>query len=500
MTPWSSDPPHQPLPDRPPTRGTVSRFTTNSAVLFASQVLNTVLASAFAVVFIRHFGREEYGVYSTVYAYISMFLMLGSLGVDFIVTREVARNRNAVATLGQVAGLRVTLSIACMAACWAALPLLHPTTRFVWLTVLATLSLPLSFYPFYFVVHTVDLDMGVPKLVLGVWSIVYTAARFGMIAIGLSLESFVLAGIASDLVTFGLARRIGARSGVRFKIRFDWSTARRLLSESWPIALAMVFLQVLLRVDQIMLYRMRGAAEVGLYAVPVRVVEFASVIPSVIAGSAFPLLARLSGDHDGTRLDLATRETLRTMAWIALPIATYLFFYAEPLLGLLFGADFAASSGILRMLAYSLVFSFSNAMLFNRFLATGRQRVACALAATAACLNAALNVPLIHSYGGQGAALATLISYCAVSLLAASAASVRDLGRTALRVLLRPSLAAAVSLALLEWLAVGPLLGAVVLGSAYLICLVVTGEIGRVEARLLARGCGWTTTERASHP
>ena len=480
------------MSDSEASRGSVSsRFGMNSIAVLASQLLNNLLAAVVAVVLVRYFGREEYGIFTTVFTYLSFFAVFQSLGVDTIVLRDIARDPRATDHLGGVAGLRIVLSAASVAASWCLLPLIHPTPRVARLIVLASLSAPLSFYPLYTMRHITDLRMAYPNLVLGAWSVIYTLVRLAMVAAGMSLETFVVASLVSDVIVFALARRVGRRVGVSFRIRFDPVQARQLLAQAWPIALALVALQCLLRIDQMMLYRMRGPVEVALYAVPVRMVEFVNLIPTVFVASAFPLLARLAGTADETGLAFATRTSLRAMSWCALPLATYLFAFAEPCLRMLFGSAFAESSGVMAVLAYSLVFAFLNSILFNRLLAAGRQNLAAVLAATAAALNVVLNVPLIRAYGGVGAAFATLVAYASVPLLSLLIVETRSVGRMALESLLRPSVSALLGLAFVERFALGPIEGAVVLSVVYGIALVVTGEIGRRETELFLKCMGW---------
>jgi PST family polysaccharide transporter len=464
-----------------------SRFGVNSFAVLASQLLNNLLAAVVAVVLVRYFGREEYGIFTTVFTYLSFFTVFQSLGVDTIVLRDIARDPRTTGDLGGVAGLRIALSVASVVASWCFLPLIHPTPRVAGLVVLASLSAPLSFYPLYTMRHITDLRMAYPNFVFGAWSVAYTLVRLAMVAAGMSLEAFVVASLASDAIVFVLARRVGRSVGVSFRIRFDLVHARRLLAQAWPIALALIALQCLLRIDQMMLYRMRGPVEVALYAVPVRVVEFANLIPTVFVASAFPLLARLAGASDETGLAFATRTSLRAMSWCALPLGTYLFAFPEPCLRTLFGDAFAESSGVMAVLAYSLVFAFLNSIFFNRLLAAGRQNLAAVLAATAAGLNVALNIPLIRAYGGVGAAVATLVAYASVPLVSLLIVETRSVGRMVLESLLRPSACALLGLAFVERFSLGPIEGAVALAVIYCTALIVTGEIGRREAELFLK-------------
>jgi len=474
---------------RPSADQVIGRLGSNSLAIFFRHVLNTVLASLVAILLARHFGREEYGVLSMVFAYVSFFLIFQTLGVDTILAREASRRSNIEEILGAAAGLRVVLSTVSLLACWFCLPAIQPSARLARLIVLASLTFPLSFSPLYLIRNNVELRMGNPTLILGLWSVIYSVARLAMIWLGFSVEAFVVAFLVSDVVVFVISRTIGHREGLGFRIRFDASVARLLLKESWLIAIATLFLQVCLRVDQLMLYRMRGTEEVGLYAVAVRVVEFANFLPVVFLGSVFPILARLSTEDSG-RLGSATLLSFRAMAWLAVPIAVFLALYADPLVPLVFGSDFAESAQMVRILALALVFTFANAVLFNRLFATGEQTSAAVLACVPAFLNVALNVPLIWRFGGTGAAIATLIAYGTVPALATLRPRSRDVGLMALGSLVRPGIAGGVSLVAAVIFHPNPFVGALLITIAYGGMLVALQELGGPELRTMRRALG----------
>lgn len=469
----------------------VGRFASNSAVLLLSYGFNTVVAAVVGVLLVRYLGRGQYGLLSTTYAYTSFFLIFTSIGVDTIVQRDVARApERADDIVGGAIGLRLVLSLSSMLAAWAILPILHPTPRLTVLVLLATLAFPFSFQGLYLVLYAVELRQGLPKLVMAGWSLVLSLVKLAFIALRMPLEAFVALEAVSGVVVFVLALILGRRSGLAAKLRWDPHEWARLLGESWPVAVASTFIQVYLRVDQLMLFRMVGAEEVGIYGVAVRLVEFANVIPTVFMVSAFPLFARLQVESE-ERLERATALSFRAMAWIALPLAAFLFLYARPILVALFGTEFSATTPMLRLLAWSLPFAFANSILYNRLFATGNQRTAATLASVAAVVNVALNAALIPRLGGVGAAEATVVAYGLVIPAALLAKPSRFAGALGLRGWVKPALATLVALLIVRWWAPGMLWGTSLFILLYLGLLAALREVGAEElalARKLAGG------------
>lgn len=467
-----------------------SRFAGNSLVLLLSHGFNTVLAAVVAVLLVRYLGRTEYGILTTVYAYVSFFQIFTSLGMDTVLQREVARApERAGEIVGQAVGARMLLAVSSMVVSWALLPAIQPSLRVAGLAVLLTLTFPFSFYPYYLVTYAVQLRQGLPKLVMGVWSLVVVGAKLGLMAAGAPLEAFVALEVVSAAVVFGLARRLGRYAGLRFRIERAPARWRAFLRESWPVALALTLIQVYLRIDQLMLYRMVGPAEVGLYGATVRVAEFANVIPTVFMASAFPIFSRLWVESEG-RLREATSLSFRAMWVLSMPLAGVLFLYAEPFVTLLFGEEFRAAARMMALLAWSLPAAFVNSVLYNRLFSSGDQGTAAVLAAFAALLNVGLNLLLIPGYGGVGAAAATVVSYGVVPVAALVPAASRSAGAAALRCMLRPATAAAAGLGAVAGVGFGPVAGGAIYVGVYGAVLVAAGEVRAREVAVLRMAVG----------
>ncbi|MBW3534808.1 MAG: flippase [Gemmatimonadetes bacterium] len=395
-----------------------SRFAGNTAVLAASYGLNTVLAAVVAILLIQHLGRDEYGVLTTIYSYLSFFIILTSVGVDTVVQRDVARApERAAEIVSRALGLRLALSVGSLVLAVLLLPLLRPTPRVAILVIVALASFPFSFHSLFLVRYSVELRMGLPKLVFGVWSILLTLTKLGLIALGAPLAAFVFLEPVSAAVIYAVSRVLGRRSGLDVSPRLDRQGWMGLLRLSWPVAVASLFIQVYLRIDHLMLYRMSGEGAVGLYGAATRLIEFPYVIPVVFMASAFPLLARFEAES-ADRLRRATELSFRAMALVSLPMAVAIALYGGGVMVLLLGEEFAAAVPILTVLAWAVPPAFANGVLLNRLFSTGHPQVGAWAAGLTAFLNVGLNLALIPRHGGVGAAWATAVSYAAVVPLA----------------------------------------------------------------------------------
>jgi len=164
------------------------------------------------------------------------------------------------------------------------------------------------------------------------------------------------------------------------------------------------------RTDLIMLGAIKGAREAGIYAVAARSAELVSFF--LMAGNAVlaPQISRLHGRGDLSGLQRLLFGASRRVIVLTLPFALILGVLADPLLGVFYGAPFAASALPLQILILSQIVNVTAGPTGKLLTMTGHQRLAAYCVGAACATNIALNLLLIPILGASGAAIATGIS------------------------------------------------------------------------------------------
>jgi len=179
---------------------------------------------------------------------------------------------------------------------------------------------------------------------------------------------------------------------------------------------AVVFLALIIyRVDQFLLLRLRGEAEVGTYSVAVLLAEQLWFLVATVASiHATEVAARSEADARALTCRVH-RLALALTAGAA--VGTVLL--AEPLVWLLFGEAYAPAVAPLRWLAPGVLLFASFKVLWRDFY--GRQRMGLPLLAMIGSfvINLGLNLLWIPSYGPRGAAWASSVAYGVAALVLA---------------------------------------------------------------------------------
>jgi O-antigen/teichoic acid export membrane protein len=108
-----------------------------------------------------------------------------------------------------------------------------------------------------------------------------------LISLKATLLQFIIGGIIASLP--GLAIIISlSNKFIKPTFQLDLKLCKYILKESWPLFLTSVFVIIFMRIDQIMLFYMKGTEAVGYYSAAVRIVETLSIIPLAFMTSVFP--------------------------------------------------------------------------------------------------------------------------------------------------------------------------------------------------------------------
>lgn len=398
---------------------TVSRkVAINTIALFTTKLLSSILSLLISVLLARHLGASGYGDYSIVFAYLSFFQVLTGLGIDSIVVKEVSRdasNQNAVVSNAII--LKIIFSILAILAAIIIAHLMGYSKDIRLLIYIASFAMIFSFGTVYTALFQSKLKAAyytIPELIV---NIVISLLMFLFILLKAPIVVFVLLQ-SLIVIPITVIYVIASKKFIDFKAGFQYDSVlcRSMLSQSWPIFLSSVFVSIYMRIDQVMLFRMVGANELGLYSAGVKLAESLNIIPIVFMTSIYPLLC----DNFVRSKEMFTKMYTRSfkyMSIVILPIAVGTTLLSGRIMTFFFGGSFLEASGTLSILIWSEIFVFLGVVFANVLTAAGIQRYMFLFTLLGAVINVILNIILIPRYGIIGASIATLLSYGVFGLI-----------------------------------------------------------------------------------
>ena len=416
---------------------------TNTASLFAAQVFNRLSGLLVVILLTRYLGTSGFGEYAFVCAYVGFFILITDMGVDIHIIREASCDlRGSEDRVGNAIVLKAFLSALAFVAAILVADLIGIGGNTLLLIAISASGMLLAPFTLYGAAFSATLKLHYSAI----FDALGRALLLGFV-LAVVLVRGSLAGIFAALVLPGgfvaFLTTVYARRLFRPRLAFQWPVLADILAKSFPIALGLFFTQILMRIDQVMLEALRGNHELGLYSVGVKCCEALNVIPAIVTVSLFPLLARMAreGESEFSRI---YSLGFRYLCLVLFPLVMVLSLYPSEILSLLFGDPFGPGGSSLRILCWSAPLYAMAHVCASVLISLDRRRMMLLLALVPAVLNIALNALLIPRPdalgGGNGAALATLLSLAACPLILLFSRSLRPVARAFVASSVRPAL------------------------------------------------------------
>jgi O-antigen/teichoic acid export membrane protein len=215
--------------------------------------------------------------------------------------------------------------------------------------------------------------------------------------------------LATLLVLWIVGRRLAGFG------RPDAGLARRALGFGFKAHLARLMMFANYRVDQWFVGALSGARELGLYSIAVAWSEVLFYLPTALVVVQRPYLVRASAEDAARRAALVFRAAIVLTAVLTVGVLLAAPFLCETI----FGSEFHGSIDDLRVLALGALGIVAVKQLGNALTAQRRPGLASVAATVTLVVTVALDIALIPSNGGLGAAIASTLSYTAGGLAAA---------------------------------------------------------------------------------
>ncbi len=236
-------------------------------------------------------------------------------------------------------------------------------------------------------------------------------SKIGLVFIHAPLIWFaIIVVLGSILNAAGFVYAYQTREGTTWSWMFRKTVALKLLSESWPLALYGVALNIQARIDQVMLGNIMNNYEVGQYSVALKFIEIFGFVPVILMNTFMPAVTKakvIGNDLYNSRLVNLYR--LMFLAFLMIGVPIYLF--SKDVIVLLYGREFEAAGYLLSLFSLRLFFSnmgvgksvfIVNESLFKYSLLT---------VIVGAIANIGFNYLLIPIYGPRGAVIASMLSF-----------------------------------------------------------------------------------------
>jgi O-antigen/teichoic acid export membrane protein len=387
------------------------RIAKNISVMVLAELVGFGLNFIITVLIARYLGLIGFGNYSFVIAFVGVFQMIADSGLNNILIREIAVNRDNLGyQLGVTKSLIWVFSIIVFLLIVLIINIINPAaeirnaTYIMGIAVLAT-------------VHA----LGYSSVFRALEEMEYNAAGFILhkiclislvvlvIKLRLGLREIAGAYLISNILLWFFYYVIVSRRYLRPRMVLSIKRWWYLISEAIPIGVASILRKISWQVDILILSAIGTATSVGLFSAPYKIIQSINLLPHTVSMPLFPFFSRLAKTSH-KELFQTYEKSLKFMCLLSVPLVVTLATLSYSIVSLLFGSKFMNSYIALQILSITIIFLFPNAQFIYLFSALGKQRLYTVCCGISLVINVILDFILIPRFDFVGACLGTLIA------------------------------------------------------------------------------------------
>lgn len=396
----------------------------NTIISAGARIIGVVLSLVSIGFIARYLGKEGFGSYSLILAFLYTFNILADLGLYSLMTREISRPG---ADEKKIASNIFTIRIV------ALLLFLGIAAIIIWFfpySFQVKLGVLIGSIAYFFMsasqvlmgIFQKHLRMDKPSLAELIGRLTQLGLVILLIFLDLGFFAILFALIISTLLIF-IINFIFARGHISLGFSFDFSLWKKLLKAAIPIGLSIVLTLIYFKIDSIFLSlgfinrsSVNPIVDVGIYNIAYKVLEGVIFFPAMFVGLIMPLLSKFAFSNQ-ERFKKIFQKGLDVLIIFIVPLVIGLLILSLPIVVLIGGKDFSVSALTLQILAFAIGLIFLGNLFGHSIIALDKQKKAAWIYFGGMLFNVITNLIFIPKYSYLGAAMTTVFTELLVTVL-----------------------------------------------------------------------------------
>lgn len=389
------------------------RLLKNTIYLTIASIVAPCLSMLLVIFISRRLGAEGLGEYAAIITFTFFFETFAKLGLHHLITRDIAIDKSkgdAYLTSSILIGIGSS---------FLALLILYLVLEEMNYPSPISLAIKAMSFSLVFSVlinHFQSFFQGLQRMELN--ALITTVEALGRVVLGIlviysgyGILGLIWAIVATRVLMCILGICLLIRLGIRPSWNIDWLVCLKLLQQTMTFLLISLVTTTYWKLDVVMLSKMKGMADVGLYNAAYRLIDILKGLSYCYIAAFFPVVASAySVSKDSFKR--TSILSVRYLFILIFPVCIGISILAGNIIGLIYGEGFSKSASALQVLIWTICF-FPIALVFARALvASQNQKFDLLCNILAMVVNIILNYSLIPRFSFLGAAIATLVSIC----------------------------------------------------------------------------------------
>lgn len=393
-----------------------SRFVINTNWLLFKNVYSMLLSLVVGALSARYLGPSNYGMIGYGASLVSLFTSISQLGLHNIILNELIKEPDEIGkTLGTALVMRLAASVVSFFCVLIFICVIEPGNQLLLvITFLQALAIICNVYELlnsWFLselkskVYVVAASVGVT--VVGIWKVV-------LLILGAPVQWFAASTTIQALVCGGIVFAVFKKQK-RFRLSFSFHRAKELFDKSNPYIISSLAIVLYTQMDKVMLGKMMGEREVGLYTSAMTIAMLWEFIPQSIMNSASAVIFEKRNQDYKQYLNLL-KFLLLGVSVMGLMVGIGIQIFGKYIMLILYGREYMEAVPLLQILIWSTSFAMIGIARGSWGIAEDKNRYAKYYSIIGCTFNLVFNYFAIQAWGMTGAAIGTLLSQIIVSL------------------------------------------------------------------------------------
>ena len=385
----------------------------NVSYLAIGNITSQLIGIVSFVYIAKMLGPSNYGIYSTVIAYVSIFNIFTLSGLSKTLIREGSKDLNGFnKILEDSLGLKIFFIIIAVSICNFSCFFTnynYQTKLLIWLFSIQLIEIGLS--TFFGTIFQVIEKMKYLAYFSILTRIIFSFLSISFLLFGFGITSVVLSNIVARFSVLIINIIYSQRYIIfNFKNYSNLNFNKSIFSSSILFSLITFVNTFAIKIDVLMISFLSTPNDVGLYSVAYKITSEGEILRNIIATAFFPIIVKFHHQSNNKSFTFLFKTSICLFASIFF-VCIILSFFSKNILIFVFGKNFSISGYILKYLIFCLPFSYYTIPLTLALQTTNNEKLLLISSFIIAALNIPLNIILFQKFGLVGIAYSTLIVY-----------------------------------------------------------------------------------------
>jgi len=387
----------------------VKSIISNTAMRTFTEIVNRVGSAIFWVLIARKLGVSCLGSIAFAMSLFTLFSSISTLGLGTVVIRDVARDRGkAGQVFGQILKLGLFLSILFSAIMIGSVLIIRPGPESMYAAVVMAFAIiPASGFYWSKSILSAAEKMGYIAISRTAENVFKVGIGLVLLFSGAGIREMILVFLFSKVVSFVICYSYAVDRVAQPIWHYEQSIFKYLLKQAPSFSLITVFNSLFWSLTVIMITKLKGEAEAGIFTAAFKLVEFCISVSLAYGQAFFPVVSRFA--HKNYKVfESLSKKSIKYISIFTIAVAAGTTVMAPQIIKLIYGTTMVEAIPILRISIWLIIPFGIIPVLAYSLISQNMQKLDLTANIAATVVVFFANLVLLHYMGTLGAAVAIL--------------------------------------------------------------------------------------------